>query len=134
MRISDWSSDVCSSDLFGDAALEQARTWLQWRYRLIPYVLGAIEDSVRTGLPVQRSMALSFPHDPDAHDWDLQYLLGPALRSAEHPSEPQSLMRISYAVLCLKKKNTSSYHYNDTQHYVRSSSPHAPFVCFHRLN
>ena len=64
---------------FGDAALEQARTWLQWRYRLIPYVLGAIEDSVRTGLPVQRSMALSFPHDAHAHEWDLQYLLGPAL-------------------------------------------------------
>src|SRR5690606_41546059 len=46
---------------------------------LIPYVLGAIEDSVRTGLPVQRSMALSFPHDAHAHEWDLQYLLGPAL-------------------------------------------------------
>src|SRR3546814_7441540 len=83
---------------FGDTALEQARTWLQWRYRLIPYVLGAIEDSVRTGLPVQRSMALSFPHDADAHDWDLQY------RSEEHTSELQSLMRISYAVFCLKKK------------------------------
>ncbi|CAM4052734.1 glycoside hydrolase family 31 protein [Bordetella muralis] len=64
---------------FGDEALEQARTWLQWRYRLVPYVLGAIEDSARTGLPVQRSMALSFPHDPEAHNWDLQYLLGPAL-------------------------------------------------------
>ncbi|MVW71756.1 glycoside hydrolase family 31 protein [Bordetella sp. 15P40C-2] len=64
---------------FGDEALEQARTWLQWRYRLVPYVLGAIEDSVRTGLPVQRSMALSFPNDPEAHNWDLQYLLGPAL-------------------------------------------------------
>lgn len=52
---------------------------MQWRYRLIPYVLGAIEDSARTGLPVQRSMAMSFPHDPHAHAWDLQYLLGPAL-------------------------------------------------------
>ncbi|OZI46976.1 glycoside hydrolase family 31 protein [Bordetella genomosp. 5] len=64
---------------FGDDTLNQARTWLQWRYRLIPYVLGAIEDAARTGLPVQRSMAMSFPNDPDAHDHDLQYLLGPAL-------------------------------------------------------
>jgi alpha-glucosidase (family GH31 glycosyl hydrolase) len=64
---------------FGDEALGHARTWMNWRYRLIPYVLGAIEDAVRTGLPVQRSMALSFPADTDAHAWDTQYLLGPAL-------------------------------------------------------
>jgi len=64
---------------FGEETLGHVRTWMNWRYRLIPYVLGAIEDSVRTGLPVQRSMALSFPNDPDAHAWDLQYLLGPAL-------------------------------------------------------
>lgn len=53
--------------------------WLQWRYRLVPYVLGIIEDAVRTGLPVQRSMALAFPSDPVAQVWDTQYLLGPAL-------------------------------------------------------
>jgi alpha-glucosidase (family GH31 glycosyl hydrolase) len=65
--------------VFGEEALQCARTWLQWRYRLIPYVLGAIEDATRTGLPVQRSMALSFPNDVEAHLWDSQYLLGPAL-------------------------------------------------------
>jgi alpha-glucosidase (family GH31 glycosyl hydrolase) len=64
---------------FGEEILGHARTWLQWRYRLIPYVLGAVEDAVRTGLPVQRSMAMAFPADADAHAWDLQYLLGPAL-------------------------------------------------------
>jgi len=63
----------------GAETLAQARTWLAWRYRLIPYVLGAIEDAARTGLPVQRAMALAFPADPDAHVWDTQYLLGPAL-------------------------------------------------------
>jgi alpha-D-xyloside xylohydrolase len=64
---------------FGEETLARARTWLQWRYRLIPYVLGAVEDAARTGLPVQRSMAMAFPGDTDAHAWDLQYLLGPAL-------------------------------------------------------
>lgn len=64
---------------FGDETLAHVKTWMQWRYRLVPYVLGAIEDAARTGLPVQRSMALSFPNDPHAHEWDLQYLLGPAL-------------------------------------------------------
>ena len=64
---------------FGDETAGHARTWLQWRYRLIPYVLGAIEDAARTGLPVQRSMAMAYPADREAHAWDLQYLLGPAL-------------------------------------------------------
>ncbi|MDS1142574.1 glycoside hydrolase family 31 protein [Pusillimonas sp. SM2304] len=58
---------------------ELVKHWLQWRYRLLPYVLGIIEDAVRTGLPVQRSMALAFPADPLAQVWDTQYLLGPAL-------------------------------------------------------
>jgi alpha-D-xyloside xylohydrolase len=53
--------------------------WLQWRYRLVPYVLGIIEDAARSGLPVQRSMALAFPGDPVAHVWDTQYMLGPAV-------------------------------------------------------
>lgn len=53
--------------------------WLQWRFRLVPYVLGIIEDAVRTGLSVQRSMAQAFPHDEQARLWDTQYLLGPAL-------------------------------------------------------
>ncbi|HEY9279917.1 MAG TPA: glycoside hydrolase family 31 protein [Eoetvoesiella sp.] len=64
---------------FDEKTRELAGHWLQWRYRLIPYVLGIIEDSVRTGLPVQRSMALAFPNDPVAQAWDTQYLLGPAI-------------------------------------------------------
>jgi alpha-D-xyloside xylohydrolase len=66
-------------DAFDEATQELVRHWLQWRYRLIPYVLGIIEDAVRTGLPVQRSMALAFPSDPIAQAWDTQYLLGPSL-------------------------------------------------------
>lgn len=64
---------------FDAATRELVKHWLQWRYRLIPYVLGIIEDAVRGGLPVQRSMAMAFPGDPVAHLWDTQYLLGPAL-------------------------------------------------------
>lgn len=64
---------------FDESTQGLVRHWLQWRYRLIPYVLGIIEDAVRTGLPVQRSMALSFPADPVAQAWDTQYMFGPAL-------------------------------------------------------
>jgi alpha-glucosidase (family GH31 glycosyl hydrolase) len=66
-------------EAFGENALTQARYWLQWRYRLIPYVVGAVEDAARTGLPVQRSMAMMFPNDVQAHHWESQYLLGPSL-------------------------------------------------------
>lgn len=66
-------------DAFGAVTRELAAHWLRWRYRLLPYVSGIIEDAVRTGLPVQRSMALAFPEDVDAHAWESQYLLGPAL-------------------------------------------------------
>ncbi len=64
---------------FDEETCKQAHAWLQFRYRLVPYVLGAIEDAVRTGLPVQRAMPLAFPDDPVAHGFNLQYLLGPAL-------------------------------------------------------
>ncbi|MCK9510245.1 MAG: glycoside hydrolase family 31 protein [Pigmentiphaga sp.] len=66
-------------DAFDDDTRARIDTWLQWRYRLVPYVLGAIEDAARTGLPVQRSMALAFPEDPEAYEYTNQYLLGPAL-------------------------------------------------------
>src|SRR3546814_10157401 len=39
----------------------------------------------------------------------LLFLVQPMVRSEEHTSELQSLMRISYAVFCLKKKNNSQY-------------------------
>lgn len=64
---------------FDEPTRELVQHWLQWRYRLIPYVQGILEDSVRTGLPVLRSMAQSFPNDPVAQVWDTQYLFGPAL-------------------------------------------------------
>src|SRR3546814_3847285 len=85
MRISDWSSDVCSSDLlslaFGDM------------YRVRGESTKAIEQYTR---------ALEDPaFAADAN-------IGIAnVRSEEHTSELQSLMRISYAVFCLKKKNTT---------------------------
>jgi len=73
------SAQQLSSSQWDDVARACFAQWMQWRYRLIPYVLGAIEDSARTGLPVQRSMAMSFPGDTQAHAWDTQYLFGPAI-------------------------------------------------------
>src|SRR3546814_3146917 len=41
------------------------------------------------------------------------FIMVPAMRSEEHTSELQSLMRISYAVFCLKKKNTNHKQYHN---------------------
>src|SRR3546814_8063680 len=85
MRISDWSSDVCSSDL-GAGRTEFAMSLFGRSYGQ------GISGRARiNGRPVRLSSV------PQAIDAALA-------RSEEHTSELQSLMRISYAVFCLKKK------------------------------
>src|SRR3546814_5982509 len=84
MRISDWSSDMCSSDLFR---------------RKLALLMHRFQDC--------RAPRFQFAHikQPDlkvAQQRVIQAAGG--FRSEEHTSELQSLMRISYAVFCLKKK------------------------------
>src|SRR3546814_4728992 len=96
MRISDWSSDVCSSDLDG------SRRDCGHRKSWAPKKNGRendLESSLRSiGRHVLVDVAGSFAHHRPA--WRHRYLS----RSEEHTSELQSLMRISYAVIFLKKK------------------------------
>src|SRR3546814_4298599 len=97
MRISDWSSDVCSSDLAGEAggvavgaeALREAGTAPQAAER-------AEHLDLRSHGAAQVAPAARLPARQPG-------------RSEEHTSELQSLMRISYAVFCLKKKNSNRY-------------------------
>src|SRR3546814_2305997 len=96
MRISDWSSDVCSSDL-GDRARAAARGHgdpgrLRLRGRARPVGRGAAE--VRARAAADRGPGAAHPRRHAGGD----------LRSEEHTSELQSLMRNSYAVFCLKKQ------------------------------
>src|SRR3546814_2795698 len=126
MRISDWSSDVCSSDLrrrraaahhrrrdVGDPGDEAARRQLD-----LPFGDGAGVDAecLQRGLG-QRWIDQPFPPFLDVgrlegveHRARGRFVECAAIadRSEEHTSELQSLMRISYAVFCLKKKNTTS--------------------------
>src|SRR3546814_6889496 len=61
-----------------------------------------------------------FPHDGDGSEGRRQYGRGgrSRLRSEEHTSELQSLMRISYAVFCLKKKKTTKTRTTHTKHSI----------------
>src|SRR3546814_8623511 len=104
MPSSDWSSDVCSSDLL----LQTISPGLVWVAALLAVLLsldglfrsdfedGSLEQWVVSPHP----LALLVLAKVLAH-WAFS---GLALRSEEHTSELQSLMRISYAVFCLKKK------------------------------
>src|SRR3546814_3386663 len=103
MRISDWSSDVCSSDL-----VEFARDALAV---FVVDVARLGEAELARG-PVQQLRAQArFEFLHLAADGGLGQAQGPGggdeARSEEHTSELQSLMRISYAVFCLKKKKTT---------------------------
>src|SRR3546814_4879633 len=112
MRISDWSSDVCSSDLLVTTALvlpdgdgmqlaHAVREAAAQRY--VPVI-------VVSGDAQSRLESRSFTDDvTDYFDKSHGHRALAAFRSEEHTSELQSLMRISYAVFCLKKtKNTNT--------------------------
>src|SRR3546814_8567260 len=116
MRISDWSSDVCSSDLQAWQRVLAARGWLapSWSKQWGGPGWGPLErfiydeESALAGAPRANIPSID--------------LLGPVIiefgtedqkkRSEEHTSELQSLMRISYAVFCLKKKKTGQLYTN----------------------
>src|SRR3546814_10010861 len=134
MRISDWSSDVCSSDLTLDLVAEEIepqRLFLARREKV--YDPAAHSELARVGHCFHTHIAVGLQqlgqfidrnafaggegrhqltdtegsHGPlrdgiDGGEHQLRLLA--FLRSEEHTSALQSLMRISYAVFCLKKK------------------------------
>src|SRR3546814_6779827 len=129
MRISDWSSDVCSSDLL-----------VRIRWHLIDVAIGMdCELDARDASPRQiGGMSHAGEAGEDQHQACQERQKGshePALtterfpchcnnsragRSEEHTSELQSLMRISYAVFCLKKKNKNNDNTKRNNNYNHS--------------
>src|SRR3546814_6124092 len=101
MRISDWSSDVCSSDLFLkfcglDLATRQSGLF-RGRTKLSKYGSARL----RRTFWMATQVAIRQPNN-SFRDKLGRYVAGHA-RSEEHTSELQSLMRTSYAVFWLKK-------------------------------
>ena len=72
---------------YGEEVERDVRQWLEWRYRLIPYLEACALEASRTGLPLMRAMPLAFPEDRLAWGFEEQYTLGPALLVAPvlHP-------------------------------------------------
>src|SRR3546814_2611442 len=102
MRISDWSSDVCSSDLKPRAPEvgtrdRRASAWT-------PSGTGITAMSDASPSPEQEITG-SLQQRGTASKEATTSLYNEMDRSEEHTSELQSLMRISYAVFCLKNKH-----------------------------
>src|SRR3546814_7731604 len=105
MRISDWSSDVCSSDL-GEDILDPKYPMNRLRSK----VGMVFQKPVPFPMTIFENVAYAIRHHEKLSKAEMNVrvehaLRQAALRSEEHTSELQSLMRISYAVFCLKKKN-----------------------------
>src|SRR3546814_988162 len=103
MRISDWSSDVCSSDLgpkMGATTVvipQIARPTFALSFGKTE--ISNVAESGISGPPAKPCRIRKATSSPRLCDSPHR------TRSEEHTSELQSLMRISYAVFCLKKKN-----------------------------
>src|SRR3546814_10489804 len=116
MRINDWSSDVCSSDLVVGAAgavvadVAQIIRIVRIRPLAIEQLLAAIIEAAEIGIVALLVDVADAAGEAKAILAGISALRNAALdaagepRSEEHTSELQSLMRISYAVFCLKKK------------------------------
>src|SRR3546814_3677672 len=103
MRISDWSSDVCSSDLArGGAASVQPRPAGEGLGQGRGHRRSGNQGACRRG-----GEAAHGGEDRQVRPGDHARpgKADPAARSEEHTYELQSLMRIAYAVFCLKKKH-----------------------------
>src|SRR3546814_5058612 len=128
MRISDWSSDVCSSDLHRTASpgTVHRRIACFLRHGRASPVTDAYRPGGRSGAPaapcgspglgvgfkgVRRTMAGWSRHRGGRPVPEAPPVIGDGRgsRSEEHTSELQSLMRISYAVFCLKKKKQNEH-------------------------
>src|SRR3546814_5835895 len=119
MRISDWSSDVCSSDLNDVKLVDGGRKKWELESRELTqdipertpttYTAQELDSSKRANRDdVVAAIGTQNLVDVRSPDEYAGRLLAPAHlpqeRSEEHTSELQSLMRISYAVFCLKTK------------------------------
>src|SRR3546814_2639302 len=111
MRISDWSSDVCSSDLMRVGVSENP-SWTM----IDGATASGVEVDLVEAFAGELGARIEWVHGTEAEllaalerfelDLVVAGLTQDTPRSEEHTSELQSLMRISYAVFCLKKKNT----------------------------
>src|SRR3546814_9700984 len=131
MRISDWSSDVCSSDLYAiaardhrglsrteailDACHKRARPIVMTTVAMIAGMLPMALNLSGTDSSFRSPMATAVIGGLITSTV-LSLVVVPVVKIGRAHVEPQSLMRISYAVFCLKKKKNTKH--NKEQKYI----------------
>src|SRR3546814_5107077 len=123
MRISDWSSDVCSSDLHHtpeSPASPGCEALLTPESTPAESPPGGARRHCSAGAPATRRSpgphaAPSWPEHRSRRPRCVEGSASRRSRSEEHTSELQSLMRLSYAVFCLKKKKTQHQRHTPNQ-------------------
>jgi alpha-glucosidase len=66
---------------YGEEVEQISRNYIKFRYQLLPYIYSLFYEASQTGMPVQRSLAIDYPHDYKIYDGQFynQYLFGPSL-------------------------------------------------------
>src|SRR3546814_1818153 len=119
MLISDWSSDVCTSDLGGRRDEEKARAkervyshrdeFGQWDPKMQrPELWRLYNGKIREGEHMRLFPLSNWTELDIWHYIHQEQIEIPSIRSAEHTSKLQPLMRISYAVFCMKIINNTT--------------------------
>jgi alpha-glucosidase len=64
---------------FGEEVEQISRNFIKFRYRILPYIYSLFYEASKTGMPVQRTLAINYPHDARVYDgtYHNQYLFGP---------------------------------------------------------
>src|SRR3546814_7486930 len=120
MRISDWSSDVCSSDLFLEGALIAAwAVGCECCYIYLRDEYPAVREILLQEIAKLEAAGLTKHCPLELRRGAGAYICGEESamlesRSEEHTSELQSLMRSSYAVFCSKQKKKKHYKKNSS--------------------
>src|SRR3546814_4268928 len=130
MRISDWSSDVCSSDLRQASSSKpiEVVSYIDPTKSSKPTFRLRSTRNFNTSIRFGEAHGLWCPHsDYLVRSTRPQFRppFGLSRRSEEHMSELQSLMRLSYAVFCLKKKQDTLILKSTTKpHYIQTYKRH----------
>src|SRR3546814_2626708 len=109
MRISDWSSDVCSSDLASKPVGSRSHPYTRAPCSRKPSAIAPPKAEPTPLTAIVRPARSGSEGIGELREMDVVLDRRAALdRSEEHTSELQSLMRISYAVSCLTKKTSTT--------------------------
>lgn len=76
---------------FGEEVEHISRNFIRFRYQLMPYLYSVFEEASRTGMPVQRSMAIAYPHEDWVYEKQFhnQYFFGPFILVAPATSHQE---------------------------------------------